>query len=106
MNDIQGIDEARLKLLTEEILELADNAEQKLIEIQLLVNDSKTYFKGDAYTECKNKMETLSNSFPNVKKNIISYAEELNKVKTLYQENKDAITVTIQKNISTIDVNN
>ena len=96
MNDVHGINEDKLKLLTEEIQELANSAAQKLTEIQLLVNDSSTYFKGDAYQAYKEKFNQLSTTFPNVKNNIISYAEELTKVIELYNEDQDLAKLTIE----------
>ena len=44
---VSGVNNAKIKNNSEEIIKLAEDASKKLQEIELLIKDSNAFFKGD-----------------------------------------------------------
>lgn len=105
MADSKGINTEKMQILCDEILEYADQANKILYDIEGIVDESSNYFKGDCFYPCKNKFEQIALSFPAVKGNIISYAEELDKLTRLYQDEKESINLTTIKDTNSAEVN-
>ncbi len=92
-----------ISILKTEILELADEAINKLYDIEKIVSDTNTYFKGDFDSIYQEKFNSLLANFPIIKSNIISYAVELERLSSSYKGVVDNINLTINKDINNID---
>lgn len=93
-----SINTDNISALTTDILEIADEACNKLYDIEKLVSDSKSYFKGDAANICHDKFDNFLINFPTIKSNIMGYAEELNRLKGAYQNKIETINLEIMNN--------
>ena len=74
MITVHGINTDSVSLISKEILDLADEALAKLYDIESLVSNSETYFKGNMQSALKTKFDELAVSFPIVRvmlKNLI-----------------------------------
>lgn len=103
MINVHGINTDSMDMIITEILDYADMAMEKLYDIETLVSNSESYFKGDAQKVLRKKFNDISVSFPAVKNNIISYAEELNRLKSAYIEQNETINLIVKK--SSDDIN-
>lgn len=92
-----------VSILKTEILELADEAINKLYDIEKIVSDTNSCFKGDFDSAYQEKFNSLLNNFPIIKNNIISYATELENLTSSYENVVDNINLTINKDINNID---
>lgn len=98
-----AINTDNVSILKTEILELADEAINKLYDIEKIVSDTNTYFKGDFDNIYQERFNSLITNYSIIKNNIISYALELEKLTSSYQGIVDNINLTISKDINNID---
>lgn len=92
-----------ISILKTEILELADEAINKLYDIEKIVSDTNTYFKGDFDSIYQERFNSLLANYSIIKNNIISYALELERLSSSYQGIVDNVNLTISKDINNID---
>ena len=92
MLNVHGINTSSVEMLSSEILDLADKAISKLYDIEALVVGSENYFKGDYAKILKN--------------NIISYAEELNRLTAGYKSQSEEMDLTIKKDTGSKSIEN
>ncbi len=97
MITVHGVNTNSINLLAADILDLADEALRKLYDIETLINNSESFFKGTTQQKVKTKFDELSTSFETVRQNLTSYAEELNRLTKTYKEKNEAINLDILK---------
>lgn len=92
-----------ISILKTEILELADEAINKLYDIEKIVSDTNNYFKGDFDSIYQERFNSIQANFPIIKSNILSYALELENLSSSYKNVVDNVNLTINKDINNID---
>ena len=98
MIKVHGINEENTNMVATDILDLADASIARLYDIEALVSDSEQYLQGDIQEALKKKFAELAANFPTIKENIISYAEELNRIVNLYHIQEENLNLEIRQN--------
>lgn len=78
---VSAIKEVELENLILELNDIVDKVEFALRNIEMLVYDSKDFFKGKVAESMRTKFSTYTNQIDLLKTNLISYPNDLIKVK-------------------------
>ena len=79
-NEIIGIKEEKLKKLILEIYDYRDKISKILETADILVNETKNYYKSEDGELYRKKFAIFANNFDIMLKNIKSYADDLERV--------------------------
>lgn len=101
-----GINLDSVDKLILDIYNYAERVNKTLNQISDVVDQTKTFYVCDAADNYRNKFNSFRTNFNVVNKNLVSYAEDLIKLKNRYQNMSDEITQTINKAIAKIEVPN
>ena len=81
-----GINEQKIDKLVLDINNYAERINNVLNNMEDLVNSTNSFFLEEVGNEFRNNFKQLSSNFPTVKTNILSYSQDLIKVKLNYQK--------------------
>lgn len=101
-----GINLDSIDKLILDIYNYAERANKTLNQIADVVDQTKTFYNCDEADNYRNKFNSFRTNFKVVNKNLVSYAEDLIKIKNRYQNVSDEMTQTINKAIANIEVPN
>lgn len=97
--NIDGIDKLIL-----DIYNYAEKINNTLTQISNVVEDTKNNYNSNNSIEFINKFKNLEDCFSVVNANIISYADDLIKLKNKYQILDEDLTQKVKLSISKIDI--
>jgi len=83
-----------------------ERVNKTLNQISDVVDQTKTFYNCEDADNYRNKFNSFRTNFKVVNQNLISYAEDLIKLKNRYQNMSDEMTQTINKAIANIEVPN
>lgn len=98
-----GINIDSVDKLILDIYNYAERINKTLNQISNVVDQTKSFYACDAADNYRNKFNSFRTNFNVVNKNVISYAEDLIKLKNKYQNIDDNMTQTIKRAISRVD---
>lgn len=101
-----GINLDSVDKLILDIYNYADRVSKTLNQIADVVDDTKKFYDCDAADEYRKKFNSFRTNFKVVNKNLVSYANDLIKLKNRYQNMSDDMTQSIKKAIANIEVPN
>lgn len=102
--DVVGINEQILDKLILDIYDYADRINRTLNSIEDVVAGSSSYFNDDVANSFRYKFEQLKLNFPMVNHNILSYANDLVKVKRNFSDTTSDMIYTIKKKTNEISM--
>lgn len=92
-----GIDVDSIDKLVLDIYNYADKISKTLNQISEVVDRTKSFYVSSASNDFRNKFNSFSANFPTINKNIVSYADDLIKLKNRYQTIDEDLTQTVRK---------
>ena len=101
-----GINLDSIDKLILDIYNYAERVNKTLNQISDVVDQTKNFYAWESADNYRNKFNSFRTNFKVVNKNLISYAEDLIKLKNRYQNMSDEMTQTIKKAIANIEVPN
>jgi len=101
-----GINLDSIDKLILDIYNYAERVNKTLNQISDVVDQTKNFYACESADNYRNKFNSFRTNFKVVNKNLISYAEDLIKLKNRYQNMSDEMTQTIKKAIANIEVPN
>ena len=101
-----GINLDSVDKLILDIYTYAEKVNKTLNHISDVVDQTKNFYACEAADNYRNKFNSFKTNFKVVNKNLISYAEDLIKLKNRYQNMSDDMTQTIKKAIANIEAPN
>ncbi len=81
---VSGIDETRLEKLIQRILSNVEQLEKRFQQLDMVIDESNKFYKGTSANQYRSAYNNLRYNYDIVKKNILSYVDDLNKVKFNY----------------------
>lgn len=98
MNEtVSGINEAGIDKIALEVIESADKMNKILNQIQLLVDETNSYFLSSSGNEFRKKMSDQASYYQTMNQNILSYASDFVNLKTYYQSKTEEMMDILQK---------
>lgn len=82
---VSGIDEVRLERLIQKILNNIEQLEKRFDQLDEVIDRTKSFYKSDSASKYRNSYKDLRYNYNLVKKNILSYVNDLTKVKAKYK---------------------
>lgn len=101
-----GINLDSIDKLILDIYNYAERVNKTLNQISDVVDQTKTFYNCEDADNYRNKFNSFRTNFKIVNQNLISYAEDLIKLKNRYQNMSVEMTQTINKAIANIEVPN
>lgn len=98
-----GINIDSVDKLILDIYNYAERVNKTLNQISNVVDQTKSFYVCDAADNYRNKFNSFRTNFSIVNKNLISYAEDLIKLKNRYQNISDDMTQIVRKQIANIE---
>lgn len=98
-----GINIDSVDKLILDIYNYAERINKTLNQISNVVDQTRNFYVCDAANNYRNRFNSFRTNFNVVNKNVISYAEDLIKLKNRYQNIDDNMTQSIKKAISNVD---
>lgn len=98
-----GINIDSVDKLILDIYNYAERINKTLNQISNVVDQTRNFYVCDAANNYRNRFNSFRTNFNVVNKNVISYAEDLIKLKNRYQNIDDNMTQTIKRAISRVD---
>lgn len=99
-----GIDVDSIDKLILDIYNYNDKISKTLNQISEVVDQTKSFYVSSAATDFRNKFNSFSANFPIISKNLISYADDLIKLKNRYQIIDDDLTNKVKAAISKTEI--
>lgn len=90
-----GVDNQAIDNLVLNIYDYADRLKKQLDDVETLVYDTSNYYHDQAADSCRKKFNSIKESFPVIYENVISYADDLVKLKSSLKQKDEAISVEI-----------
>lgn len=87
-----------------DIYNYAERASKTLEQISSVVESTKTFYLSEDANNFRAKFSNFETNFKTVNKNLISYAEDLTKLKNKYQDISYEMTQTVNNAIAKMDV--
>lgn len=98
MNEqISGINESGLDKIALEVIEAADRINKIFNQLQLLVDETSSYFSSPSGDAFRKKMTEQASYYQTVNQNILSYASDFVNLKTIYQIKTNEMVDIFQK---------
>lgn len=94
----QGIDNLVLN-----IYDYADRLKKQLDEVESLVYDIPKYYNDQASEGCRKKFDSIKDSFPLIYENVISYADDLIKLKSSLKSKDEVLSTEINSASKNLD---
>lgn len=91
-----GIDEIRLDKLIQRILNNVEQLERRFNQLDSTIDRTKSFYKSDSASKYRNSYNDLRYNYNLVKKNILSYVNDLTKVKSKYKSFETLATDTFK----------
>lgn len=85
MENVIGVNEKKLDLLTKDIIDYADRINGLLNQVNVIYTDIPSYYKSDSGKTYIGKVNNTTNYFAIINQNIISYSRDFVNVKARYQ---------------------
>lgn len=89
-----------------DIYNYAERVNKTLNQISDVVDQTKNFYACEVADNYRNKFNSFRTNFKVVNKNLVSYAEDLIKLKNRYQNISDDMTQSIKRAIANIEVSN
>lgn len=99
-----GINEDTINKLILDIYDYAEKISQTLDQVTNEVTLTKSFYKSSAASAYRNDFNNFKTNFSIINKNIISYAEDLTKLKNRYKRIDQNMSATIKKTTNNIEV--
>lgn len=100
MENISGVNASGLDRLATDIIDYTDKLNKIFNQLQLLVDETNTYFLSDVGNDFRSKFKEQSYYFQEMNQNILSYATDFVKVNASYSKssmNMADIFKTVEK---------
>ena len=97
MARVIGLNEDAIDNVIMDIYDYADSFKEKINAIDSLISSSSAFYKDESASEYVNKFKSLSDTFSCYSENIISYAEDLIKLKSSIRSKDEAISDEINR---------
>ena len=90
-----GVNEQKLATLIAKIQDDLEKLEKRFNQLETVIDSTKTFFKSDSASRYRNSYESMKYNFSIVKKNILSYTNDLTKVKNSYKKFETEAAATV-----------
>lgn len=80
-----GVDEVRLDKLIQKILSNLEQLERRFNQLDATIDRTKNFYKSDSASKYRKSYNDLRYNYGLVKKNILSYVNDLTRVKSKYK---------------------
>ena len=97
MNErVAGINESGLDKIALEVIESADKINKIFNQLQILVDETNSYFLSTSGDLFRKKMTEQANYYQTMNQNILSYANDFVNLKAFYQNKANEMTSIFQ----------
>lgn len=93
---VSGISESGLDKIVLEVIESADRINKILNQLQLLVDETNSYFLSNSGSIFRKKMAEQASYYQTMSQNILSYASDFVNLKTLYRNRTTELIDVLQ----------
>ena len=90
-----GVNEQKLATLLAKIQDDLEKLEKRFNQLETVIDSTKAFFKSDSASGYRNSYENMKYNFSIVKKNILSYTNDLTKVKNSYKRFESEAAATV-----------
>lgn len=105
MKNMIGINEQKLDRLILDIYDYCDKINNTLNQITEVVEETGNFYKGELASTYRKKYRVFRSNFSVMRKNFVSYATDLTKIKNRMNTIDDKMTVSMKKAEGKIDNN-
>ena len=103
LKDISGINEDAIDKLVLDIFGYVERINQTLKNIDSLVNETSQFYVGESGNKFRNRFNELRANFPIVNQNLLSYTDDLIKVKSGLKNFSSELSIEITDGISNVE---
>ena len=97
MEDASGINKDKVDKLIKDIYSYYDRIKEILNEVESIMDDTKNNYKSETADYIRNEFQQYKDNFYTVGKNILSYADDMEKVKKDYAGRVDTAVTYINE---------
>lgn len=103
-NSVIGINEQQIRAITNKLTSNIEKLESKFNQIDAIIHDISPYYKADSNILFRKKYDNLRLNYDIVRKNLLSYVDDLNSLIISYKK-MEANAVDMANKFEPIDIN-
>lgn len=97
---VSGVNEAGIDKLALEIIDYADKLNKVFNQLQILVDNTNSYFNSESGDVFRKNMKIHSENYKVLNQNILNYASDFVKVKEFYKKETIKIADILQSSVN------